>query len=464
MNTRDYIQICASQLADTNTYVQVDTFPATTIHRNLQNTLIEHSRVLKPHKNLHNFLLPQPNKTQTPKFYGIPKIHKKFTSLPPVRPIVSHSNSLLAPTAKFIDHVLQPLARSHQDSLLNSSSLLRILQYMHIPDDAFLVTIDVESLYPSIPQKECLEIIYEEMHAKKHLLLFDPNLFIKLLHTNVTSNFFEFGPITFKQVKGTAMGAAFSPTIANIFMSIIASQPKKPHLLKRYIDDIFIIWEHSLEDLLNFLSALNCFHATLRYTWTFSKTSADYLDITIFKGLAFPATNLLDTKTFQKTQNLYQYLHFNSCHPMSTFKGLIIGECIRYVRINSSKDNYLATLEQFKQRLYKRQYPTALVNKITQKINHEQRRNYLKEPTIANISKPKPTFKCLPPPHYNALKAIILQHYHMVQRFAPRPRFIPLRHKKLGEDLIRAKIYPTDEQFVDMVLTTSQEFHSLNST
>ncbi len=149
---------------------------------------------------------------------------------------------------------------------------------------------------------------------------------------------------------------------------------------------------------------------------------------------------------------------------MSTFKGLIIGECIRYVRINSSKDNYLATLEQFKQRLYKRQYPTALVNKTTRKINYKQRQNYLKEPTIANISKPKPTFKCLPPPNYNALKAIILQHYRMVQRFAPRPRFIPLRHKKLGEDLIRAKIYPTDEQFVDMVLTTSQEFHSLNST
>ncbi len=32
MNTSDYIQICASQLADTNTYVQVDTFPATIIH------------------------------------------------------------------------------------------------------------------------------------------------------------------------------------------------------------------------------------------------------------------------------------------------------------------------------------------------------------------------------------------------------------------------------------------------
>ncbi len=169
------------------------------------------------------------------------------------------------------------------------------------------------------------------MHAKKHLLLFDP---IKLLHTNVTSNFFALN-----KSKGQHSDGSCFLTHHCHFGKVHCIPAQKPTPPKKVHS---IIWEHSLEDLLTFLSA------TLRYMWTFSKTSVDYLT-----GLTFPATNLLDTKTFQKTQNLYQYLHFNSCHPMSTFKGLIIGEC-RYVRINSSKDNYLATLEQFKQRLYNR--------------------------------------------------------------------------------------------------------------
>ena len=336
----------------------------------------------------------------------------------------------------------------------------RLLQFVHIPDDAYLVTIDVESLYPSIPQSECLSIIYEQMHARKHLVLFNPNLIIKLLHINISSNFFEFGPLIFQQIKGTAMGAAFSPTIANIYLSTIlqrfvSSQPKQPYLLKRYIDDIFLIWQHSSEDLREFLTALNQFHPSLKYTWTFSQTSVDYLDITIYKGPLFQITNYLDTKTFQKPQNLYQYLHYSSHHPPSTFKGIIVGETIRYVRTNSTEDSYLAILEQFKHRLYNRLYPPALVNKTVQLIKYTDRQNYLKEPVPSYIPRLKPIFKCLPPPQFVSLKAIVLQHYHLIQKFAPRPRFIPLRHKTLSQEVVRAKLYPTDEQFIDILLATS---------
>ena len=87
------------------------------------------------------------------------------------------------------------------------------------------------------------------------------------------------------------MGAAFSPTIANIYnnMSIIlnkflATQHYQPILLKRYIDDIIVIWTHSEVSLIKFLTALN-FHLSLSFTFTFSQTSTDFLDLTIYKGL-----------------------------------------------------------------------------------------------------------------------------------------------------------------------------------
>ena len=212
MDTDDYLHSCIQQLTDTHTYRQADFFPTSLIHNELQKTVFNFSAILKAtQKKLFDYLLPNPKRTQAPRFYGIPKVHKKYTHLPPLRPIVSHSNSLLSPSAHFIDHVLQPLARSYPDYLHNSTSLLHVLQHLSVPDEAILVTIDVESLYPSIPQNECLAIVYDEMHTKSDLILYDPNLIIHLLHTNVNFNYFEFAIFFFQQIKGTAMGAAFSP-------------------------------------------------------------------------------------------------------------------------------------------------------------------------------------------------------------------------------------------------------------
>ena len=100
-------------------------------------------------KHLYEYLLPKMSNTNTPKFYGIPKVHKKFTNIPPVRPIIAQTTSPLAPSARLIDHVLQPLAQSYSDYLHNSTVLIKTLQDMSIPEEAVLVTIDVTNLYPS---------------------------------------------------------------------------------------------------------------------------------------------------------------------------------------------------------------------------------------------------------------------------------------------------------------------------
>ncbi len=160
-------------------------------------------------KTLSN-LLPA-NNHRTPQFYGLPKLHKEFTHIhvPPIRPIVSYTNSLLSHTAAFIDRVLQPLACSYHDYLHNSTSLINQLESFSVPTDAVLVSADVDSLYPLIPQTMSIQITYAEMCSHKDLLLFDPNLIIQLLHLSVNSNHFEFAGFTFHQVQGTAMGAAF---------------------------------------------------------------------------------------------------------------------------------------------------------------------------------------------------------------------------------------------------------------
>ena len=180
------------------------------------------------------------------------------------------------------------------------------------------------------------------MYNNRHLILFDPNLIIQLLHTCVNFNYFEFASLTFQQIKGTAMGAAFSPTVANIYMSImirrfLRTQPKHPLLLVRYIDDIFMIWTYTVQELDQFLKDLNNFNPALKYTHSYSQQTVDFLDLTIFKSDNFPFTNMLSTKTFQKPHNLHQYLHYTSHHDRPIYKAIISGELIRYARTNTLK-------------------------------------------------------------------------------------------------------------------------------
>ena len=127
-------------------------------------------------------------------------------------------------------------------------------------------------------------------------------------------NYFEFADYFFTKLTGTAMGAAFSPTIANIFMSVFFRKflytiDEHPLLLTRYIDDIFLIWPKEL-NLTKFTQALN----SITFTTTSSNNSINFLDLTIYKGNSFTNIKILDIKTFQKPNNLYQYLHLTSNH------------------------------------------------------------------------------------------------------------------------------------------------------
>ena len=372
MDTDDYIWQCTEVLKDQQTYRLSTRYPFTEIEEAIENTCAKFKDHLKHiRKDLYEFLIPT-TKHQVPKFYGIPKVHKYFLRVPPMQPIVAQCNSPLQPSAKFIDHVPQPLAQSYPDYIQNSTCLIKMLANMSISENAILVTVDVTNLYPSVPQSECLQIIYEEMFKKRHLLLADPNLVIQLLQTSINYNYFAFASLIFQQIHGTAMGAAFSPTLANIFMSVTLSrflrtQSTKPILLARYIDDIFLVWPKR-ETIDTFLLELNNFHPNLKFTHTLSEATIDYLDLTIYKGPHFPSTKKLDIKTFQKSQNLYQYLEYTSTHPKSVYKSIIVGECIRYLRSNTRPETYAAMITKFETRLRERQYPSELVKKTISRI------------------------------------------------------------------------------------------------
>ena len=157
LDTNDYISQCTQILENTRVYKRIKEYPLETIKNNIKEVLHKFSlSINKYDKQLWKFLYPDKQNFQIPKFYGVPKIHKEFSRVPPLRPIVANCNSVLTPIARFLDHVLQPIAQAYPDYLHNTTVLSNVLKDLQLPQNIILVTIDVESLYPSIPQSECL--------------------------------------------------------------------------------------------------------------------------------------------------------------------------------------------------------------------------------------------------------------------------------------------------------------------
>lgn len=472
LNAKDYLEECLVHLSSA-TYSKIDSFPDTLLRRQLNNiTQKFKSEIINGHGHkLLSFLSPQQTH-RIPRFYGLPKIHKQSRSrnnIPPVRPIVSHVNSFLSNSAKFLDHCLQPLAKSYKDYIENSTELIAKLSSLHINEEVTLITMDIVSLYPSIPQMECLNVVFEQMCQHQQLLLFSPNLLIHLLEFNMLNNIFEFGEFTFLQNTGIAMGAAFAPTIANIFISVLLNNllnhlDTKPLLVARYIDDIFCIWpkRHTIS---TFVSKINQIHPNIKLTAEISNTNVNFLDITIFKGQLFREKRLLDIRTYQKPRNLFQYLHFNSSHPKSTFSSIIIGECVRYARTNTSLENYQSQISLFKIRLQKRGYPNHFINRYIDRISHQNRNKYINNPK-PRMTTPifKPMFKCPYPPKFNHLKRIVLNHYDLLRNLIELPLFITTKHKTIHNSLVNSKYKPTHEEIIDIHLSCSPHIQPTTNT
>ena len=89
-----------------------------------------------------------------------------------------------------------------------------------------------------------------------------------------------------KQSLGTATGTKFAPTYASIFMyklksGFLKSQELTPLLSYRYIDDDFFIWTQGEEKLASFLSILNNYHLSIKFTHEFNKKYIPFLDLNV---------------------------------------------------------------------------------------------------------------------------------------------------------------------------------------
>ena len=64
---------------------------------------------------------------------------------------------------------------------------------------------------------------------------------------------------------------------------ILKDCDKKPLTWLRYIDDIFMLWQHGEKELEKFLEFLNCYHSIIKFTADYSREEIHFLDVSVRK-------------------------------------------------------------------------------------------------------------------------------------------------------------------------------------
>lgn len=83
----------------------------------------------------------------------------------------------------------------------------------------------------------------------------------------------------------------------------------KPREWKRYIDDIFPLWDSSRQEISPFIEQANKFHPTIKFTAEISEIKTTFLDTVIYKGDRFRNDSILDILTHYKPTETFQYTH-----------------------------------------------------------------------------------------------------------------------------------------------------------
>ena len=86
---------------------------------------------------------------------------------------------------------------------------------------------------------------------------------------------------------GTKMAVAFANIYVAIETEFINKSPHKPLVWKRFIDNIFSLWNVDKEEIDLFIELANNHHPTITFTAEVPETEAAFLDSCIYKGERF---------------------------------------------------------------------------------------------------------------------------------------------------------------------------------
>ena len=340
LNKTDKIQEAKVQLNNRDHYIPLE---EPMVSQTLQRV---NEVITQLHKGNHiddmtkKWLSQTPNQPRIPIFYTLTKIHKPK---PVGRPIISGCEGPTEKISSFVDSLLQPISRQHKSYLKDTTDFINFIEETKVSENTILVSMDVTSLYTNIPQEEGITTVcnaYETFHNNNPPI---PSRYLRdMLRLILKENSFQFNGENYLQIHGTAIGIKMAVTFANIFMNEVETKMLdeskiKPIVWKRYIDDVFSLWDVPKRDIDIFIQQANAFHPTIKFTAEISEKEITFFDTTVHKGYRFNKESILDIKTHYKPTETFQYTHYSPCHPPGVKRGFNINQS-SYEQLVNVKD------------------------------------------------------------------------------------------------------------------------------
>ena len=282
-----------------------------------------------------------------------------------MRPIVSSIDTYNYKLAQYLGSLLSlhiPSNYTTKDSFTFIEEIKQLNRYVK-----FLISFDVTSLFTNIPLEETINIPTDTIFQNYPNVKFTGKELQKLFKIATSETHFIFNNEMYDQIDCVSVGSLLAPILANLFMGyhekdwIEKVQVAKPTFYKRYVDDIFAVFESEL-DAEAVHTCLNTKHRNNKFTY--KKQIENKLP---FLYILMSNNENLQTSVFHKKTYTGLLLNYFSFVPDSYKYGLIKTLINRMYRINSTWTSFDIDLKNLKQVLLKNQYPLTMIDNVIKK-------------------------------------------------------------------------------------------------
>ena len=140
----------------------------------------------------------------------------------------------------------------------------------------------------------------------------------------------------------------------------------------RYIDDIFIIWQHGANELEEFVTHMNSSSEHIKFTSEISTTHIPFLDTLVELDGCKISTNL-----YTKPTDSHNYLYYDSAHPQRCKDSIPYSQFLRIRRICTHNTDFDKNVIELCKHFLRRKYPLELLHRAALLARSLDRQNLL---------------------------------------------------------------------------------------
>ena len=385
LNQADYDDKIFNLLSDGDTYEKLDDCPLSEQNKYIRKRISDISKSCIDPSTLKKFLFPN---CKLSYIYGIPKVHKTNC---PLRPIISNVGTATRSLAGWLAGILSPylgkISGSHLRNSLDFKDKLRIFASNHSTNTGKLVSLDVVSLFTSVPTEAVINFISRKIDAGVIQIPIEKPQFLSLIELCVNNNYFQFKDQYYRQKFGISMGSPLSPVLANLFMEyfeteLLPTLSYQPPLWLRYVDDIILFWPDD-RDFSEFFLEVNQLIPSIKFTTEWEEEgNIPFLDMRVFR---MPSG--FSTSIYRKPTHSNQYIHFFSWQPDHIKRSSIFSLMLRAYRL-SDHPHLEPELSFLYKSFRKVGFPLHVISSVHSGV---KRKFYSREPPEDREEDPKPT-------------------------------------------------------------------------